>query len=235
MKALVLAAGKGSRLAGVAAGVPKPLIDVCGTTPLEHALGWVARMRPARIWINVHDAADLVRQRVGTEVAGVPIHYSYEPELLGTAGAWKKLEQEWTETSLVVYGDNLMRFDLGALLDRHRATGALVTIALFDPDRHANTGKGGGRVELDGDRVSRFVEGGEEGLINAGAYFIEPALRERLRAGFIDFGHDVLPGLAASGELAGHVVEEGGYCLGVDTPERLSTARELVRTMEVSQ
>ncbi|CAN5731809.1 N/A [soil metagenome] len=235
MKALVLAAGKGTRLAGVSAGLPKPLIDVCGTTPLEHALGWVAGMRPALIWINVHDGAELVQQRIGMEAAGVPVRYSYEPELLGTAGAWKKLEREWTETSLVVYGDNFMRFDLDALLGKHRAAGTLVTIALFDPDRHANTGKGGGRVELERDRVRRFVEGGEEGLINAGAYFIEPALRERLSAGFVDFGHDVLPGLAASGELAGHVVEEAGYCLGVDTPERLRIGRELARTLEVPQ
>lgn len=234
MKALVLAAGKGTRLARVSAGLPKPLVDVCGTTPLEHALGWVAAMGPAQIWINVHDAAQLVQQRIGTEVAGVPVRYSFEPELLGTAGAWKKLDSEWTDTSLVVYGDNFMHFDLHALREHHRAAGALMTIALFDPDRHANTGKGGGRVELRDGRVQRFVEGGEEGLINAGAYFIEPTLRERLGAGFVDFGHDVLPGLAASGELAGHVVEDAGYCLGVDTPERLSIARELVRSMEVS-
>lgn len=235
MKALVLAAGKGTRLARVSAGLPKPLVDVCGTTPLEHALSWVAAMRPAHIWINVHDAAQLVQQRIGTEVAGVPVHYSFEPELLGTAGAWKKLESEWTETSLVVYGDNFMHFDLSALREHHRAAGGLMTIALFDPDRHANTGKGGGRVELRDGRVQSFVEGGEEGLINAGAYFIEPELSARLGTGFVDFGHDVMPGLAASGELAGHVVEDAGYCLGVDTPERLSIARELVRSMEVSQ
>lgn len=235
MRALVLAAGKGSRLASVTGGLPKPLVEVGGTTPLEHVLNWVAGLRPQRIWINVHSAAELVRRRIGTEAAGVPIRYSYEPELLGTAGAWKKLESEWDDTSLVVYGDNFMRFDLDALRATHQAAGRPLTVALFDPVRHANTGAGGGRAVLEGDRVTRFVEGGASGLINAGVYFIEPALRERLRDGFLDFGHDVLPELALAGELTGHVVESDGYCLGVDTPERLRLARELRGPREAAQ
>lgn len=233
MKALVLAAGKGTRLAGAGAGVPKPLVDVGGTTPLEHALIWLQTVGPERIWINVHGAPELVHSRIGTEVGGIQICYSHEPELLGTAGAWKKLESEWDGTSVVVYGDNMMRFDLNALLERHRAAAAVATIALFDPERHANTGAGGGRVLLNGVRVKQFVEGGDTGLINAGVYIIEPELCDRLRTGFLDFGHDVLPALASSGELAGHVVEDSGFCLGVDTPERLERARALIRAMEV--
>ncbi|MEX1183116.1 MAG: nucleotidyltransferase family protein [Gemmatimonadota bacterium] len=234
MKALILAAGRGTRLAGVAA-VPKPLIDVGGTSPLEHALAWVSRQRPERIWINVHAAADMIRERIGTAVAGVPVSYSYEPELLGTAGAWKRLESEWDGTSLVVYGDNVMEFDLDALLGTHRAVGTAATIAVFDPARHANTGIGGGRVEVDEGRATAFVEGGTTGLINAGAYYLEPELRERLPVGFLDFGHDVLPVLAAAGEVAVHVVEDAGFCLGVDTPERLRLARAMLGAQEVTR
>jgi mannose-1-phosphate guanylyltransferase len=234
VKALVLAAGKGTRLGAAASGLPKPLVDVGGVTPLAHALGWVAALRPERIWINVHEGPALVRERIGTAIAGVPVSYSYEPELLGTAGAWKRLEAEWEETSVVVYGDNLMRFDLAALLRAHRAGGALATIAVFDAERHANTGSGGGRVTLTGSRVVAFEEGGTRGLVNAGAYFVEPALAQSVPNGFSDFGHDVLPELAARGLLAGHVVEDGAYCLGVDTPERLAIARGMLRALEVA-
>jgi mannose-1-phosphate guanylyltransferase len=227
VKALVLAAGRGTRLGASANGVPKPLVEIGGVTPLTHALGWVAALRPERIWINVHEGAALVRERVGDAVAGVPLSFSYEPALLGTAGAWKRLEAEWEKTSLVVYGDNLMRFDLVALLRAHRAGGALATIAVFDPARHASTGSSGGRVTLRGNRVLRFEEGGSRGLVNAGAYCLEPALRQRIASGFRDFGHDVLPSLAAEGVLGGHIVEEGAYCLGVDTPERLALARAM--------
>lgn len=227
MRALILAAGLGTRLGDAAGGVPKPLVEVRGITPLEHAAGWLADFRTTAVWVNVHIGVDLVRRRLGASVAGVPVRYVYEPELLGTAGAWKNLERQWTGTSLVIYGDNIMRFDLDALVSAHRAAGAIATIAVFDPDRHGNTGPAGGRVEMSHERVTRFVEGGEDGLINAGAYCIEPALRERLPGGFLDFGRDVLPDLARRGELAGHLIEDGAFCYGVDTPERLGTARRL--------
>jgi NDP-sugar pyrophosphorylase family protein len=231
VKALVLAAGKGSRLGTAADGLPKPLTAVGGTTPLQHALYWLAALPVEEVWINVHEHVDVVRSRIGRAVRGVPVHYSYEPALLGTAGAWKKLEAEWDTASLVIYGDNLMRFDLAALCAAHAAAGTLATVAIFDPDRHANTGPGGGRVAVMGDRITSFVEGGATGMINAGAYVLEPRLAERLPSGFLDFGHDVLPGLARSGELAGHVLEAGAYCIGVDTPERLRIARMMVPAM----
>jgi mannose-1-phosphate guanylyltransferase len=233
MKALILAAGKGTRLGAVAEGMPKPLIDAGGISPLRHAAEWVAALEPERIWVNVHGSAHLIERALGERVNNVPVSYSYEPELLGTAGAWKKLQDEWTEPSLVIYGDNIMRFDLRALFAAHDAARALVTIAVFDPRVHRNTGIAGGRVQLDGARVRRFVEGGVEGIVNAGAYVIEPALAARLPHGFLDFGHTVLPALAASGELAAHMMEAEGYCLGVDTPERLEIARELVGAGEV--
>jgi mannose-1-phosphate guanylyltransferase len=234
LKALVLAAGKGSRLAGAAGGVPKPLVDIGGTTPLEQNVRWIQALPLTAIWVNLHAGGTRIRARLGTSSNGIPIHYSYEPELLGTAGAWKKLEREWSGTSLVVYGDNLMRFDLGSLLATHRAVGTAATVALFDPAVHRNTGIGGGRATLRGGRITRFVEGGSHGLVNAGCYFIEAAVAERLPVGFLDFGRDVLPLLAAAGELGAHVVEVGGYCLGVDTPERLAVAREIVTTLEIS-
>jgi mannose-1-phosphate guanylyltransferase len=234
MKALVLAAGKGSRLGASAGGLPKPLVEIGGTSPLERNLQWVAAEGPDTIWINVHEQAGLVAARAGAAVNGVRLRYSYEPDLLGTAGAWKKLEAEWTDTSLVVYGDNLMRFDLAGLLRTHCRVGAILTVALFDAARHRNTGVGGGRAALRGDRITRFVEGGVAGPINAGVYCLEPALAAELPPGFLDFGRDVLPGLARAGRLAGHVVEDGGYCLGVDTPERLALARQMADTLEVS-
>lgn len=229
MKGLVLAAGRGTRLGATAGGVPKPLVDLGGTTPLEHTLDRLAAERLERIWVNVHAGADVIRARVGDAVNGVPISYSYEPELLGTAGAWKKLEAEWSETSFVIYGDNLLRFDMPALLASHRAAGALMTIAVFDPERTTHTGIAGGRARVADGRAIEFVEGGGAGMINAGVYCIEPALCERLQPGFTDFGHDVLPQLASAGELAAHVLEDGAWCLGVDTPDRLERARALLQ------
>jgi mannose-1-phosphate guanylyltransferase len=234
MKALVLAAGKGSRLGDAAGGLPKPLADIGGSSPLERTLRWVAGQRPERIWINVHQGADAIRSRIGAEVDGVPVSYSHEPELLGTSGAWKKLAAEWSSMSMVLYGDNFMRFDLEALRAAHREGGAPATIAIYDPAVHANTGVGGGRVVLRAGAVTEFVEGGSSGPINAGAYCLEPEVLERVPGGFSDFGRDVLPLLAAEGLLRGHVVEQSGYCLGVDTPERLALARQMLAQLDAA-
>jgi len=232
---LVLAAGKSTRIAGVARGLPKPLLPIQGTPILGRNLQWLAESGIRSVWINLHHEPELIREAVGDGSRwGLALRYSHEPTLLGTAGAWKWLEAHWTATSLVVYGDNLLRFDLERFLATHRSNGALATIAVFDPVRHANTGMAGGYVEMDErGRVMQFVEGSRPAgdapmYVNAGAYLLEPELREGIGSGFQDFGKDVLPALAATGRLCGYLLEPDGYCLGVDTPESLRVAQALV-------
>ena len=70
--------------------------------------------------------------------------------------------------------------------------------------------------------------------MNAGAYLLEPAARAHVPAGASDFGRDVLPRLAAAGTLFGHLLEPAGFCLGVDTPERLRVARGMLARAEVT-
>jgi mannose-1-phosphate guanylyltransferase len=241
MRALILAAGKGSRLGAAAAGVPKPLVPVAGVPVLERTVRWVAKTGPERIWINVHGHAAQVREAIGDGSRfGVPIRYSHEPELLGTGGAWKLLAEEWTGTSLVIYGDNLMQFDLAIFAAAHRANaGTLGSVALFDPALHAHTSASGGQAQLDEEgRITRFVEGGAPSavrpLVNAGAYLLEPAVAAAMDDGFVDFGHDVLPRLAAQGRLRGHILEEGAYCLGIDTPDRLAAATAMLARQRVA-
>ena len=235
--ALVLAAGRSTRIAPVANGVPKPLLDVGGRTPLEWNLSWLAGEGVRDVWINLHHEADRFRAAIGDGAAyDIRVRYSFEPVLLGTAGAWRALADRWSETSLVIYGDNIMRFDLGGLLETHRRSGCVATMAVFDPELHAHTGSGGGRARVHAGRVVAFDErGGEADLpVNAGAYALEPGAVEAIGAGFRDFGHDVMPRLAAAGALAAHTLEGSGFCLGVDTPARYAEAMRLVAAGEVA-
>lgn len=237
LPALVLAAGQGTRIAPLTGGRPKPLLELAGRSILGWNLSWLAAAGVETVWINVHTGGDEVRAVVGDGSDwGVAVRYSPEPELLGTAGAWGRLRDEWTSTSLVVYGDNLMRFSLDDFVATHRGAGVAATAALFDPTRHANTGMAGGRALVRDGRVTAFVEGGAggEGFVNAGAYLLEPSVAQRVPAGFSDFGTDVLPELVADGELASHLLEEGAFCLGVDTPAALRVAEELLRTGKVT-
>lgn len=231
MKALVLAAGLSTRLSAVTGGGPKVLVPVGGRSLIEWNLAWLASCGVTRVWVNLHHGGDVIRAALGSgERFGLRIHYSEEPVLRGTAGGWKRLEREWTTTSLVVYGDNLMRFDLRRMQRTHIESGRWATVALFDAAAHANTGGTGGRATLTPDgSIGSFVEGAESaGLINAGVYLLEPAAAEWIGDGFQDFGHDVLPRLAEAGQLQAHVIEPEGFCLGVDTPERFARAAELL-------
>jgi mannose-1-phosphate guanylyltransferase len=222
-------------------GWPKPLLEVGGRSLLEWNLRWLLAAGVCPLWVNLHYRAMDVRRAI--LALGLPaghVHLSYEDPILGTAGAWRYLAAEWAGTSLVVYGDNLTRFDLAAFMAAHRAARSaaggrppLATVALFDPTRHANTGIAGSRVLVGPDgRVTGFEErrGGEVGaaLVNTGACLLEPAVADRIPPGLADFGADVFPDLAAEGLLAAHVIGADGFCLGLDTPRHFRIGEALV-------
>ena len=237
---LILAAGNSTRIAAVSGGLPKPLLEIAGKPVIVHALEWLAESGAERVWVNLHHQAELVERALGDGAGwGLDISYSFESDLLGTAGAWKKLESEWSESSLVVYGDNLIRFDIAHFQRAHRRrSDALASIALFDPVRHLNTAVAGGRVALDDEnRVIRFSEGGapsEGDYVNAGVYLVEPELTRFIGDGFSDFGRDVFGPIAREGRIYGYVMEDEGFCLGLDTPECFAAAQDLVATQKVT-
>lgn len=204
-----------------------------GRSLLEWNLRWLIGAGFGPIWVNLHYRAAEVRSAVEAMALPGDVRFSDEDPILGTAGAWRKLAGEWSATSLVVYGDNLTRFGPEAFVGAHRAAGALATVALFDPSVHVNTGIAGSRVLVDEDgRVTGFAEarGGtaRESLVSTGACLLEPAMAERIEPGFSDFGADVFPALASDGELAAHIIEPGGFCLGLDTPAHYEVGRQMV-------
>jgi NDP-sugar pyrophosphorylase family protein len=239
MKALVLAAGRSTRIRAVAGDLPKPLLPVEGRPILEHTLTWLAESGIREVWINLHYQGEQIRRFAGTgERFGLRVRYSEEEPILGTAGAVDRLRDEWTDTFLVVYGDNLVRFTLAGLLHAHRQRGAPATLALFDPARQPSTGIAGGRVALGANGlIQRFVEGRPDpdgGLVNAGVYALQPDVTTWIPRGEAsDFGRDVFPRMIAAGApLGGHVID--GYCLGLDAPEPWSRGLELIRRGEVT-
>jgi NDP-sugar pyrophosphorylase family protein len=233
-KALVLAAGMGSRIRSVAGDLPKPLMPFGDATILVHNLRWLAAGGIRQVWINLHFAADAIRAAIGDGAdLGLTVTYVFEPELLGTAGALANIAPVFDQTMLVVYGDNIVRCDLDALAARHDAARAEATVALFDQRRHPHTGIAGGRVELGADgAVNAFVEGAASAstLVNAGVYAVEPSLLDLIPPGMsVDFGRDVFPAmLAADRSLQGFVIDDGGFCLGLDTPESHTAGQRLL-------
>jgi len=236
---LVLAAGKSTRIAAVAQGRPKPLISIEGQSILERNLRWLSLQGIHSLWINLHYKPDEIRNAIGDgSRLGLAIRYSFEPEISGTAGAYKNLEREFARTALIVYGDSLLFFDLARFLAAHRSSKAEASIAVFDQGLHPHTGIAGGRVLTDADgNIHRFEESGgsgdsHPGLVNAGVYFLEPSVLPFIPANtFFDFGRDVFPRMLQAGRrLFAYVIEKEGYCLGLDRPDSFNEALQLIQT-----
>ncbi len=249
-EAMVLAAGKSTRITEIGGGLPKPLLPIRGEPILVRNIRWLEAAGVPRIWVNLHYRGDLIRTTLGDGSSwGVAIQYSEEPTILGTAGGVRQVLDALGDRFLVVYGDNLFDFDLERFIATHQSTRADVTIALFD-EQSPNTGMAGGRVVVDDtDRVVSFVEGvltpwpphpSEDGerrsqseLVNAGAYVVERHVLEPFAQNtFLDWGKDVFPALLAKGaRLQGYRIE--GYCLALDTPASYERAMELISSRQV--
>jgi mannose-1-phosphate guanylyltransferase len=142
-----------------------------------------------------------------------------EPAPLGTGGAVAAAVREagLSEAFFVLNGDTLTDLDLTALWALHRERDAIATIALTD----VSDARPFGSVSLLDDRIVRFLEKATdpvEGLINAGAYVLEPAALEGLVDGTVSIEREVFPSLIASGApLFGF--RSDAYWMDIGTPE----------------
>jgi NDP-sugar pyrophosphorylase family protein len=239
LKALVLAAGEGTRLRPLTLDLPKAMVPVDGQPILAHMLAWLARHGIRDVAINLHHCLDVITDFFGDGSArGMRITCSYEDRLVGTAGAARRLAGFLGDGPfLVVYGDVLTDLDLDALLAFHRERagadpGAAATLALYRVPNPTEVGL----VGLDGSgRITRFQEKPrpEEvftDLANAGVLVVEPAVLDAIPDGeFADFGLDVLPGLlAADAPLYGWPIPGDTYLLDIGSLEKYAQAqREL--------
>jgi NDP-sugar pyrophosphorylase family protein len=230
VKAIILAAGAGTRLRPLTDACPKPMLPIAGRPLLAHTLDWLRRHGVTEAALNLHHLPGVVRDGLGDGGAWcMALRYSYEPELLGTAGAVRTIAERfpgWIDrTFLVIYGDLLLDLDLQDLAVFHQANGAALTMAL----KRTATPRSQGMVEVDAQgRVRRFVEkppaweGGD--LANAGVYLCEPAVLGAIPPGFSDFGHDVIPAMLAKGApVYGRLAR--GYLLDIGTPEAYAQAQ----------
>jgi len=205
MKAMVLAAGKGTRLFPLTGVIPKPMAPVAGKPVLQHIFELLARTGVEEVHVNVHYLADVILGCYGveTQMDGARIHFTREERLMGTAGGIKRVSERFDETFVVVMGDALTDVDVREVVAFHKEKGAIATLALvpvLDTSQY-------GVAELDAAKnVLRFQEKpkAEEAvgnLANTGIYVFEPdALEYVPEDTFFDFAEDVFPRLLEAGE-----------------------------------
>jgi NDP-sugar pyrophosphorylase family protein len=222
VEAIILCGGKAERLGEAAGGRPKSLVDVAGKPLAAYQVGRLANAGVDRVIIS---CADGQGQAFESELAGLgpEVVAAEEPERLGRGGGIRfaaRLRQERGDV-FALNGDELVAVDFDALLDKHRATGALATITVARPKSQF------GMVEVDdADVVHGFNEAGVVPYwVNCGIYVLSAAALDR----FPDRGdHEstTFPELAGEGTLRAHRHE--GVWLTVNTPKELRVAGEYV-------
>ncbi|MGA9364095.1 MAG: nucleotidyltransferase family protein [Bacteroidota bacterium] len=224
-----MAAGLGKRLGFLTASVPKPLLEVHGKPVLLHNIELCRKYGIDELFINTHYRADKVKDFFGDgKKFGVSITYSYEPELLGTAGALNNFKANLPDSPFfVIYADNISDFNLRAIYDYHQREKAIATVALFEK---RNVSLSGIAVLGEQGRIIQFIEKPApeqeiSRLVNAGIYVLSPKIFEYIPFGFSDFGTDVFPRLISSGEgLYGVVMR--GKLEAIDTIELYDEMRK---------
>lgn len=230
-KAMILAAGEGTRLRPLTDDTPKSLLPVGNTPVIVHQLRWLKNYGVNTVVINLHHKGDRIKDELGDGASfGLDIHYSTEEVLLGTAGGVKRMGAFFTEAFYVVYGDTVSDADLSVMLEFHRYKQALMTIVLFETERTWEAGV----VEINGNkRLISFTEKPPEcnrrgNLSNGGIYILEPEIFNYMADdGFCDFGFDVFPRLIKEKvPVYGYLLSPDDYLIDIGTIEKYRQANE---------
>jgi mannose-1-phosphate guanylyltransferase len=228
MQAMILAAGRSTRLGVIGLTLPKPLLPICGYPAITFAIELCRRAGLCDIIVNLHHHGDKVGQTLGDGSRfGVRLRYSAEEELLGTGGAlWKARAMFAPGSVLVINGKVAADIDLGAVIEAHRqaTSGTLATMVVRadpNPELWAPIGVDttGAVFSIRGKRGERTAQGAILPRMFTGIHVLEPGLLDLLPAGVSDvIGDAYIPALVAGHRIASFNME--GYFAEHSTPER---------------
>jgi mannose-1-phosphate guanylyltransferase len=209
MKAMVLAAGLGTRLRPLTYEISKPMVPVLDRPVMEHILDLLERHGFERVIANLHYFPDSIKGYFGERIS-----YRLEEELLGTAGGVRACAEFFGEEPfLVISGDALTDIDLAALAARHTEAGGIATLAV---KKVADTREYGVVLHDENGRITGFQEkpAPEEALSdlgNCGIYVFSPEIFDYFPdRPFADWAQDVFPALL-EGDVPFHIHEVEQY------------------------
>jgi mannose-1-phosphate guanylyltransferase len=217
MKAMILAAGKGTRVSPITYTIPKPMIPILQKPVMEFLLELLRKHGFDQIMVNVSHLAEEIESyfRDGQRF-GVQIAYSFEGQIedgrlvgaaIGSAGGLRRIQDFnpfFDDTFVVLCGDALIDLDLTAALQYHREKGAIATIVTKSVPRESVSSYGVVVTDEDG-RIQAFQEkpSVDEALstqINTGIYIFEPEIIDFIPPNQeYDLGGDLFPRLVEKG------------------------------------
>ena len=218
MKAMILAAGKGTRVQPLTYELPKPMIPLAGKPVMAYLIEHLASHGVKDIMVNVAYLHEKIEEYFGDgQQYGVHIGYSFEgystsdgrvvPKALGSAGGMRKIQDFsgfFDETTIVLCGDAVIDLDITAALAEHRAKGALATVITKEVPWDKVSSYGVVIADKDG-KVTSFQEkpSREDALSNCastGIYIFEPEALELIPQGVeFDIGSQMFPRMVELG------------------------------------
>ena len=242
MKVVIMAGGRGTRIASVTSDIPKPMIEICGKPILEHQIENLKACGLTNIILVIGYMGDKIKDYFGDgEKFGVHIEYFIEDHPLGTAGALFKMPQ-LTEDFLLLCGDVIIDVDFNRFIEFHKEHHAWASL-MAHPNGHPYDSsllvtkiippqQAGGMPE-DTRMVIRWINKEDKRLyyknrVNAGIEIISPLLLKETMKDFvprhpeipdkIDLDRDVLKPNIKSGKIFAYDTPE--YIKDMGTPDR---------------
>jgi NDP-sugar pyrophosphorylase family protein len=215
MRAVILAGGLGTRLRPYTTVIPKPLVPLGDRPILEHIILRLAKHGVRRVDLCVSHLGELI-QAYFSQVAlpdGVELHWHWEDEPLGTAGALNAV-QDLGGTFLVMNGDILTTLDYGAMVEHHHEAGAALTIAMHAKPVNIDLGV----IESDDGWVTGYIEKPTLHYdVSMGIYCYDERALAHLPGGPFQFPELVLALLAAGERVAAYRTDAAWYDIGTLT------------------
>jgi mannose-1-phosphate guanylyltransferase len=211
MRAMILAAGLGTRLRPITYGMPKPMVPVLNRPVMEHIARLLARHGFSEAIANLHWFPELIEGHFGDgSKFGIELSYSREEQLLGTSGGVRYAAEFLGDSFLVISGDALTDIDLIAMREFHESHDGIATLAT---KRVEDTSQFGVAITGADGRIQGFQEKPDPAealsdLANCGIYMFRAEIfdffpgpgKAKLAApddpaGFADWATDVFPAL----------------------------------------
>jgi NDP-mannose synthase len=203
MKAVIMAGGRGSRLAPYTTVLPKPLMPLADRPVIDVVLRQLVRAGVEGVLISVGHLGSLLESWIRSEANyGVPISFLYEDAPLGTAGALGNIDSP-DGTFLALNGDILTTLSFADLAEFHRSSGAVATMAVKERTVEVeygivHTGEDGSVVRLEEKPRLGYT-------VSMGVYAFEPAIVEHIARGErVDFPDLLLRAIGAGQRVAAY-------------------------------
>ncbi|MFC0169598.1 sugar phosphate nucleotidyltransferase [Pseudoduganella danionis] len=218
MKAMILAAGKGTRVRPLTYDLPKPMIPILGKPVMAYLIEHLQKYGVTEIMVNVSYLHEKIEEYFGEgHQFNVQIGYSFEgyttdegevvPQPLGSAGGMKKIQEFggfFDDTTIVLCGDALIDLDIKSALFEHRRKGALASVITKEVPWDKVSNYGVVVTDTDG-RITEFQEkpsqqDAKSNFVSTGIYIFEPEVIDLIPSGqTFDIGSELFPLLAEKG------------------------------------